>query len=237
MLQRSVLICITLLLITVPVLAAGPALTIGQATLSGATLSFPMTLTNVTGTSISGLSTDIGFNPDVFAVLKDTAGTHPVISAIAGAAATAAGKSIVQSSPAYGVLRIVILDIGGNSPIANGVVAQVSFTVATGASPSKDLFKNTPSATDPSGNAVSISGSSSYATVVPTGNLKGYGNVDLTDAMRALQIAIGLTPATAADLVMGDVAPLVNGKPAPNGVIDIADAYLILEKVVNLVSW
>ena len=34
-----------------------------------------------------------------------------------------------------------------------------------------------------------------------------------------------------------DVAPLVNGVPAPNGVVDVADALLILRKVVGVVSF
>jgi hypothetical protein len=38
-------------------------------------------------------------------------------------------------------------------------------------------------------------------------------------------------------MLHGDVAPLVNGVTTQNNVIDIADALLILRKVVGLVSF
>ena len=39
-------------------------------------------------------------------------------------------------------------------------------------------------------------------------------------------------------LVKGDVAPLGgDGKPQPDQKIDVADALLILKKVVGLVNW
>jgi hypothetical protein len=37
-------------------------------------------------------------------------------------------------------------------------------------------------------------------------------------------------------MIRGDVAPLVNGKPQPNGIIDIADTLVILQRSVGLVS-
>ena len=75
------------------------------------------------------------------------------------------------------------------------------------------------------------------ATPYPAGDINGDGKVDVTDALLALQIAVGLKNATPDELLEGDVAPLVNGVPAPNGVIDVADAQVILEKAVGLVSW
>jgi hypothetical protein len=74
---------------------------------------------------------------------------------------------------------------------------------------------------------------------VPSGIITGPGKTkpDITDAMRAIRIAIGLDTPTAADLANGDVAPLVHGKPAPDGKIGIDDAILILRKSVGLVSW
>jgi hypothetical protein len=61
--------------------------------------------------------------------------------------------------------------------------------------------------------------------------------VDVADALRALQISIGLITATDWDLSHGDVGPLVDGKPKANGKIDISDAMLILKKSVGLANW
>ncbi len=75
------------------------------------------------------------------------------------------------------------------------------------------------------------------ALVTPDGNLKGSGAADISDAFRALRIAAGIIAPTAADLFHGDVAPLVNGVPAPDGSIDVSDALVILRKVVGLASF
>ena len=69
------------------------------------------------------------------------------------------------------------------------------------------------------------------------GDINGDDNVDIADALLTLQMAVGLTTPTLAQLVAGDVAPMVDGKPAPDGVIDIADAMLILRKAVGILTW
>jgi len=63
-----------------------------------------------------------------------------------------------------------------------------------------------------------------------------YRPLALADALRALQITVGIATQTTDDNVL-DVAPLVNGVPAPDGSVDISDADLILRKTVGLVSW
>ncbi|ABQ24956.1 ELWxxDGT repeat protein [Geotalea uraniireducens] len=78
--------------------------------------------------------------------------------------------------------------------------------------------------------AVSLSAAAS-------GDINSDGKVDISDALMALQMAIGLSASTPTQLTAGDVAPLVNGKSAPDGTIDIADAMLILEKAVGLLNW
>ncbi len=73
------------------------------------------------------------------------------------------------------------------------------------------------------------------ATMVPDGDM-GYGGT-LDDVNTAMLIALGSIPATPGDLAHGDVAPLVNGRPQPDGKIDIGDVEVILRKVMGLVSW
>ena len=72
-------------------------------------------------------------------------------------------------------------------------------------------------------------------TVVPDGNL-GYGG-NVQDALKAMLIATGVVQPTTFDLQHGDVAPLVAGKPAPDGKIDIGDVVVLLRRAVGLWSW
>jgi uncharacterized repeat protein (TIGR02543 family) len=91
-------------------------------------------------------------------------------------------------------------------------------------------------ATDLAGNKSTVQ-RNVIKTSLASGDINGDGVVDIADALRVLQIAVGLVNATPADYAKADVAPLINGKPAPDGVIDIADAVVILMKVVGLKSW
>jgi hypothetical protein len=52
-----------------------------------------------------------------------------------------------------------------------------------------------------------------------------------------LRFALGAARPSNDDLRRGDVAPLAGGKPAPDGVIDVSDALLILRKAVGLASF
>jgi sulfur carrier protein ThiS len=71
---------------------------------------------------------------------------------------------------------------------------------------------------------------------IPDGKITGNATVTIGDALRTLQIAVGLIAPTPIDLIHGDVAPLLNGKPAPDGIIDSRDALIILRAVAGLVT-
>ena len=70
-----------------------------------------------------------------------------------------------------------------------------------------------------------------------TGDLDGSGSVDIQDASALLRISLGLEPATTAALAHGDVAPLVDGVPRPDGVIDVGDLLVLLRRIVGLAQW
>lgn len=96
----------------------------------------------------------------------------------------------------------------------------------------------TVTATDRAGNSVTTPRNVTYAvSSLPSGDINGDGRVDIVDAQLALMMAMGMIKPTPSQLAAGDVAPLVNGKPAPNGVIDFADAMAILGKMIGLVTW
>lgn len=69
------------------------------------------------------------------------------------------------------------------------------------------------------------------------GDLDNDNAVTVADALRTLQIAVGLAVPTQQEWARGDIAPLVEGKPTPNGSIDVSDALVVLEKVVGVVTW
>jgi|GEM_PF-4883959 len=73
--------------------------------------------------------------------------------------------------------------------------------------------------------------------LLPDGDVNMDGQVDIDDARIALQVVNGIIPLTPEILAHGDVFPLVNGKPAPDGKITIDDANLILSKAMGGVSW
>lgn len=61
---------------------------------------------------------------------------------------------------------------------------------------------------------------------------------DLGDTLKTLQFVVGLAALTDAEKIRVDLAPLgTDGKPAGNGVVDIADVVLMLRRVVGIVSW
>lgn len=68
------------------------------------------------------------------------------------------------------------------------------------------------------------------------GNFKGSGVTDLSDALKALRIAVGLDLPTVTDLLHGDVSPFIDGG-VPDGTITVADALMIIKKVVGLINF
>jgi hypothetical protein len=87
-------------------------------------------------------------------------------------------------------------------------------------------------ATDLSGGVTPLNAAITLA--FPSGIVTGGATVSVNDALKVLLIAVGVLPLTQADLDNGDVAPLLNGVPAPDGQIDVGDALVILRKVVGL---
>lgn|GEM_PF-5257232 len=107
---------------------------------------------------------------------------------------------------------------------------------------SRKQYAVTVTATDQAGNSAAVQRNITYATAAvsgdATGDLDGDGTVDIKDVLLALRIAVGAVTPTADQVARGDVGPLAaDGKPAPDGKIDISDAVVILERSVGLLSW
>jgi sugar lactone lactonase YvrE len=65
------------------------------------------------------------------------------------------------------------------------------------------------------------------------GDINGDGTVDIKDALLAAQISLGAATATFEQLLRGDVGPMVNHTPLPDGKIRLDDVILILKKSVG----
>ncbi len=83
-------------------------------------------------------------------------------------------------------------------------------------------------------NALAAGPSATFAVNSNAGDLNGDGIVDMTDALKALRIAVGIDTQTASELIRGDVAPLVNGAPHPDGKFDINDVVVLLKMAAGL---
>ena len=88
-------------------------------------------------------------------------------------------------------------------------------------------------ATDAAGNSTSKSLVFSF----PDGTLNATGKPTVQDALRTIRIVVNQLAPTTQELAHYDIGPLVNGKPNPNGKIEIVDAILILRKALGLKSW
>jgi len=122
----------------------------------GKTVTIPITLNNPAGTPLSTVRVDIGYDPALL--------TKP--GAVLGAASAAAGKSLDASDQGGGVFRVGLYDTG-NTVLASGILANVTFTVAeSAANGSLTPLTNTPLASDPQGNDLSVSGAGGTVSVV-----------------------------------------------------------------------
>lgn len=92
-------------------------------------------------------------------------------------------------------------------------------------------------ALDPAGNSTLLP----YAQGIPTGDIDGDGVVRLADALAALRHVAGTEKIDPVNnktkFFNGDVGSLINGRAARDGIIDIIDSVLILNKAYGLLTF
>ena len=98
------------------------------------------------------------------------------------------------------------------------------------------LYHITVTATDEAGNTASVPRNIIHVAQGKVGDITKDGKVDMLDALKALKISTGLEMPTADDLLYGDVSPMTNGTPLPDGKITIGDALIILKLALKLIS-
>ncbi|GFO70336.1 hypothetical protein GMLC_39150 [Geomonas limicola] len=139
---------------------------------------------------------------------------------------------VVRGSVGAGVTAVT-LEAGGTSytPVVQGGRFEQRITL-----PAQGVVSVVARALDPLA-GVSLTRRNIVKVELIRGDLNGDGCIDLFDAQLALQASLGLEPVSAALLAHGDVAPLVDGAPRPDGRIDAGDVLVIMRKIVGLVDF
>ena len=173
----------------------------------GTTVTVPVTLAGK-GASICSLTTDISYDT---AVLTFS-------SAQIGPAGSDAGKNLNSSTPSAGVVRLGLLGINA-TPIGDGDVAYVTFTVAGGAAGSTTL-NHICGASDCTGVALAMScpgGLITFSTGIP-GDCDNNGQVSIGEVQKAINMFLGtLAPGCGVDcngdgtVSIGEVQKVING--------------------------
>jgi uncharacterized protein (TIGR03437 family) len=156
-LQPTVIATFALLLCSLPIRAANPAIAVGSAVSvpqGGALVDVPFVSTDQ---AITGLQFDIRYQPQAFS-----------LTASAGSASGIAGKTLYTSNPQPDVLRVLIIGLN-QTPISSGVIATLSVQVKAGATFGVySLAVENTAATDGSERAVDLSASDGSVTVAAT---------------------------------------------------------------------
>ncbi len=69
------------------------------------------------------------------------------------------------------------------------------------------------------------------------GDLNNDANVNVTDLVLAMNIVVNNTPPTAVQFYALDTAPLINGQPTANGVLNAADILLLTRRILGQVNF
>ena len=135
--------------------ASEPVLELGTASSeAGQAVTVPLTLTTH-GAALAAVSADIGYSPELFTVVTTVSAANPAKAVVAGPAATAAEKIVVQRVPVPGTLRVGIFSPANSNLIGDGVVAYVTFTRVPNTT-GTPVLTNTPGAADAEGNPIPI---------------------------------------------------------------------------------
>ena len=171
------------------------------------------------------LPTGVQYAPFAAGILLDT--TPPITTA----GPSAGSYSLVPFSVSLvsNETTTIYYTTDGSTPTTGSLVYTGPIQIPVATSTTINYF-----AVDVAGNTEATIKSGAWIAY-PDGNLGSGGTV--ADALKAQLLATGLVKLTASDLLHGDVAPLVGGKPQPDGKIDVSDVVVLLRKALGLIVW
>ncbi|MEE9492029.1 MAG: hypothetical protein V3W04_01435 [Gammaproteobacteria bacterium] len=82
-----------------------------------------------------------------------------------------------------------------------------------------------------------LSSSSTPSGTSADGDMNNDGIVNAADVLIATRIIMGQITITPTQMLHGDVAPLVNGTPSPNGQFNLGDLLIIQRKALGALSF
>lgn len=158
--------------------------------------------------------------------------------------AAAGTLKVSENTTASGVLVATDVD---SATIARSVVAQGSKGTATITNPATGAYIYTPNTNAYGSDSFTFKVNdglldSNVASVtvniaVHSGDVDGNNNIDIADAVWLIRAVLGEISLDTNQAAHGDVAPLVDGQPSPDGTINLGDVVVLLRHVVGLGSW
>lgn len=197
------------------------------ATLDGA--SVPVSVGSTGSFSVSLINLAVGSHTIALTAIDQLGNSSSALRTIVVADPTPPAVSFDAANPlklsvGSGV-TLVVRD--KNGPVAGAVstVNGISTLDLTGASYDAASLSIT---------AVTPTGATSRNGVLTASSIAGQvGMPNIGDAVEALKIATGARPAGILEKMHGDVAPLANGTPIPDGKIDIEDVVVIMMRIIG----
>ncbi|SNB44958.1 dockerin type I repeat-containing protein [Geobacter sp. DSM 9736] len=193
----------------------------------------------------SSCSFQVSFNPAASTVAArsavltitpdDTATAPPVSVTLAGTARFALTTSTAASATPAGSRVAGTVSPAGTVNVDAGGSQTYTFTPEAGYFPRVLVDGVLQTVTD---NTVTFGNLGASHTVdvkfVRNGDVVEDGTINMSDAIKALRIAVGLDTPTNDERIAADVGPLVAGRPKADGAVRANDVLLILRRVVNL---
>ncbi|MBF0412283.1 MAG: hypothetical protein HQK70_06190 [Desulfamplus sp.] len=198
----------------IPSLSITPNPALGN---SGGTVTVNLNLTNVFGTNIAALSTDIDFDPNVL--------ENP--SAVIGSSIS--GKTISSALVDSDTFRVAILDdynVLGNYTISNGVVAKITLQIKpTVPDGTVTTLTQTALGSDATGYQVEINGTDgtiNISNLFKLGDCNNNGTVSIAEVQAAINMFLNINLVQSCCDRNGD------------GVVDISEVQIIINKFLGL---
>jgi pseudomonalisin len=167
--------------------------------------------------------------------------TRSTVTVSASPKSVIAGQSVtftatVTGNSPTGTVQFQINGVNFGSPVqlVNGVATlTTSQLTVTGT----DTITAVYSGDANNAGSSTATGFTEIVTLGHDGDINGDAVVDVVDVLLAQQIALGRITPTVSQLAHGDVAPLANGVPVPDGQIDVSDVLIIERKALGMVNF